>query len=68
MSTDEAGDVCLWPESKETRAGRTALQANQPSQLHRETYDPIHQLSLLPGAEPGITESILDTLAGPIPA
>ena len=39
-----------------------------PRQLHRDIYDLIHQLSLLPGAEPGATENVLDTLAIPIPA
>ena len=39
-----------------------------PRQLHRDIYDLIHQLSLLPGAEPGATENVLDTLAIPITA
>ena len=39
-----------------------------PRQLHRDIYDLIYQLSLLPGAQPGVTENVLNTLAIPIPA
>ena len=39
-----------------------------PRKLHQEIYDLIHQLALLPGAEPAVIENVLDTLALPIPA
>ena len=49
-------------------SGSTAQRARtNPRALRKDIYDAVDQLHALPNAEPGITESVFDSLVPPQP-